>query len=92
MNSLALYLVSHHLEQDLIIFHQNIRGINNKTGEIVNTIVTNPPHVLRFTEHHLKTYQLDNILFKIISLMLNFVGKYTEMVGPAYLFRIPSTV
>jgi hypothetical protein len=54
---------SHYLKWDLIIFHQNIRGINNKTDEIVNTIASNPPHVLCFTEHHSKTYQLDNILF-----------------------------
>jgi hypothetical protein len=51
-------------KQDLMIFHQNIRGINNKINEILNTVATNPPHVLCFTEHHLNSYQLDNILFQ----------------------------
>jgi len=37
---------------DLMILHQNIRGESNKTDEIENTIATNPPHVLCFTEHH----------------------------------------
>jgi hypothetical protein len=55
---------SHYLKRDLEIFHQNIRGIHNKTDGIVNSIATNPLHVLRFTEHHLKTYQLDSILFQ----------------------------
>jgi len=50
---------------DLMIFHQNIRGISNKTDEFVNTVVTNPPHVLCFTEHHLKTHQLDILLQKL---------------------------
>ena len=40
----------------LMIFHQNIRGLEDKTDEIVNIIETNPPHVLCFTEHHLKFY------------------------------------
>jgi len=48
-----------------MIFHQNIRGISNKTDEFVNTVVTNPPHVLCFTEHHLKTHQLDILLQKL---------------------------
>jgi len=71
---------------DFIIFHQNIRGVGNKTDEIVNTIATNPPHVLCFTEHHLKTYQLDKILLQNYKLGANFVGKYTEMVGSVNIF------
>jgi hypothetical protein len=55
---------SHHLKRDLMILHQNIRGLNNKTDEMAITIATNPPHVLCFTERYLKTYQLDNILFQ----------------------------
>jgi hypothetical protein len=58
-----------------MIFHHNIRGINNKTDETVTTIVTNPPHVLCFTEHHLKTYQLDSILFQNYKLGAKFCKK-----------------
>jgi len=46
--------------------------INNKIDEIVNTIETNPPHVLCFTEYHSKTYQLDNILFQNYKLGAKF--------------------
>ena len=42
------------LKKDLTIFHQNIRGMKDKTEEIVNNIATNPPQVLCFTEHHLE--------------------------------------
>jgi hypothetical protein len=47
-----------------MIFHQNIRGLYNKIDEILNTTAKNRPHVLSFTEHHSKTYQLENILFQ----------------------------
>jgi hypothetical protein len=56
---------SHYLKWDLMIFHQNIRGLNNKTDETVNTVVTNPPHVLCFTEHHLKLSTLQYSLLKL---------------------------
>ena len=65
----------HLVPQDLIIFHQYIRSINNKTDEILNTIESNPPHVLCFTEYHLKTYQLDNIFFHIYQLSAKFCRK-----------------
>jgi hypothetical protein len=63
---------SHHLKRDLMIFHQNIRGFNNKIDEMIITIEKNPPHVLCFTERHLKTYQLDNIFFVIYKLGAKF--------------------
>jgi hypothetical protein len=46
----------------MIFFYQNIGSIENKINEILYVIPTNPPHVLCFTENHLKSYQLDNIL------------------------------
>jgi hypothetical protein len=63
---------SHHLQRDLMILHQNIRGLNNTTDEMAITIVTNPPHVICFTEHHLKTYELDNNLFQNYKLGAKF--------------------
>ena len=53
----------HLVSQDLMTFHQNIRSLNNKTDEILNTLESNPPHLLCFTEQHLKSYQFDNIFF-----------------------------
>jgi len=61
--------------QDLMIFHQNIRSLNNKTDEILNTLESNPPHLLCFTEHHLKSYQLDNIYFQNYQLGAEFCRK-----------------
>jgi len=36
-------------QRDIRILHQNIRGLKGKTEEIMNNIVTNPPHILCFT-------------------------------------------
>jgi site-specific recombinase XerD len=37
----------------LSIYHQNIRGVNNKTEELLTHWESNLLHVLCFTEHHL---------------------------------------
>jgi len=42
---------------DLTIFHQNIRGLYNKTDELVNSWTTVSPHILCLTEHHLHNHQ-----------------------------------
>jgi len=60
------------LQKDLLIFHQNIRGLNGKTEEIMNNMLTNPPHVLCFTEHHLESYQLDCVSLRNYSLVAKF--------------------
>ena len=39
------------------IFHQNIRGLYNKTDELVNSWTTVSPHILCLTEHHLHNHQ-----------------------------------
>jgi hypothetical protein len=77
--------MKHMAPQDLIIFHQNIRSLNNKIDEIWNNIESNPPHVLCFTEHHLKSYQLDNIFFQKYQLGAKFCRKI-YLVGSAYIF------
>ena len=65
----------HLVPKDLMIFHQNIRNLNNKSDEILNTIESNPPHILCFTEHHLKSYQLDNIFFQNYQLGAEYCRK-----------------
>jgi hypothetical protein len=77
---------SYNLKRDRMVLHQNIRGLNNKTDEMEITIATNSPCALCFTEYHLKTYQLENILFQNYKLGSNFVGTYTKMVGSVYIF------
>jgi len=60
------------LQKDLLIFHQNIRGLKGKTEEIMNNIATNPLHVLCFTEHHLESHQLDCVPLQSYRLVANF--------------------
>ena len=45
----------------LSIFHQNICGIKGKTDELIGSISPNFPHILCFSEHHLKTFELEQI-------------------------------
>jgi len=65
-------LISGSLRKDLTIFHQNIRGLKDKTDEIMNNIGTNPPHVLCFTEHHLESCQLDSVQLLNYTLVAKF--------------------
>jgi hypothetical protein len=41
------------------IYHQNIRGINGKINEFMHTLLTEAPHLICLTEHHLKDYERD---------------------------------
>jgi len=40
---------------------QNICGIKGKTDELIGSISPNFPHILCFSEHHLKTFELEQI-------------------------------
>ena len=45
----------------LRIYHQNIRGLGKKAGELLSHLHPDFPHVLCLTEHHLKYSQLKNV-------------------------------
>jgi hypothetical protein len=45
----------------IIIFHQNICGLRKKTDELISSVFSNFPHILCFSEHHLKQFELDQI-------------------------------
>jgi hypothetical protein len=45
----------------LEVFHQNIRGLKSKTGELINSVFPEYPHIMCLTEHHLKDYEIDNL-------------------------------
>jgi hypothetical protein len=45
----------------LMIFHQNIRGLHNKTDELLNFWTTEFPHIFCFTEHHLSDHEISSI-------------------------------
>ena len=41
------------------IFHQNICGLRRKTDELISSVFPDFPHILCFSEHHLKKLELD---------------------------------
>jgi hypothetical protein len=45
----------------IMIFHQHICGLRKKTDELKSSIYPNFPHILCFSEHHLKNFELDQI-------------------------------
>jgi exonuclease III len=65
----------------LIIFHQNIRGLRNKTDPIFCHISQNPPHVLCFTEHHLKSIEIISTHIDKYSLGASYCRKYFHKEG-----------
>jgi hypothetical protein len=44
-------------QNKFIIYHQNIRGINNKIDELLLSF-TELPHVICLSEHHLKEFEI----------------------------------
>jgi len=65
---------------DLIIFHQDIRGLYNKIDELFYFWTTEFPHILWFTEHHLCDYEINSTCVKYYNLGLNIVEKAVNMV------------
>jgi len=41
------------------VYHQNIRGIKGKINEFMLPLLTEAPHLICLTEHHLKDYEID---------------------------------
>ena len=60
-------------KKGLVIFHQNIRGLNsNKLDELFVFLPTNPPHIICFTEHHLGNNEIDTVVLNNYSLGAKF--------------------
>ena len=43
------------------LFHQNIRGLRDKTSELLGSILPKLPHVVCLTEHHLREQEIENL-------------------------------
>jgi hypothetical protein len=41
-------------KQSIMIYHQNIRSLRNKTNELLCHLHHGPPHILCLNEHHLR--------------------------------------
>lgn len=48
-----------HVDQCLKVYHQNIRGLQNKTNELISLLSPDFSHIIYLTEHHLRNFELD---------------------------------
>jgi exonuclease III len=56
------YTIYVNTSNPLKVCHQNIRGLFGKTQEVLCFLLSDPPHIICLTEHHLKEYEVNNIL------------------------------
>jgi hypothetical protein len=63
----------------LKVCHQNIRGLFGKTEQLLNSLLLNLPHIVCLSEHHLKEYEINNILVDNYVLGLNIIDKFIQM-------------
>ena len=61
--------------KSLKIFHQNIRGLGNKTSELYCHLHHDPPHILCLSEHHLSEAKLQLIHLTNYSLGATYCRK-----------------
>ena len=47
-------------DDNIMIYHQNIRGLRNKRTEMLNSLLPDLPHILCITEHHLREFELES--------------------------------
>ena len=67
--------------QPLKILHQNIRGLKYKINEFLCHLPNDPPHVLCFTEHHLRKQELSHIHIENYILGSNYCRKLMHKGG-----------
>jgi len=72
---------------DLIIFHQNIRGLYNKVYELLNLWTIEFPHILCLTEHHLCDHQINSTYVKCYTLRAKYCRKSRKCGGVSIFVR-----
>jgi exonuclease III len=65
----------------LRVFHQNIRGLRNKTNELISSMHSNLPHILCLTEHHMKQLELEHFHIENYNLGARYCRKTLEKGG-----------
>jgi hypothetical protein len=55
-----------------LVYHRNIRGLNNKTNELLDSIAPSLPQVIYITEHHCKEHEIASLPIRNYSLAANF--------------------
>jgi len=64
-----------------MMYHQNIRGLKGKINEFLLSLPTAAPHLICFTEHHLKDYELANTHIANYTLGGNYCRKNLKQGG-----------
>jgi hypothetical protein len=70
-----------------LIYHQYIRGINNKMEQLLTQWESNVPHVLCFTKHHLTKLEISHTVIKSYNLGTYFCHKYKKNGGLSIFFH-----
>ena len=73
---------------NLKIFHKNIRGLRNKTDELMLHLPECAPQVLCLTEHHLKDFEINNLCIKTINWALTIVERPLNLAEWEYMYKI----
>ena len=73
----------------LQLYHQNIRGLHNKIEELTTQWFNHYPHLLCFTEHHLKESEINNIHINYYTLGASYCRNSHSHGGWAFLCIIP---
>jgi exonuclease III len=72
---------------DLIIFHQNIRGLYNEVDELLHFGTTEFPHTLCLTEHHLRGHEINSTCIKYYNLGAKYCRKSSNYGGVGIFVR-----
>ena len=64
-----------------VICHQNIGGLKGKINEFLLLLSSEAPHLICFTEHHLKDYELVNTHIPKHKLSANYCRKNLKQGG-----------
>ena len=72
---------------DLVIFHQNIRGLYNKVDELLDLWTKYFPHILCLTEHHLYDHEINSIYVNGYTLGAKYCRKRYKYGGVRILVR-----
>jgi exonuclease III len=72
---------------DLIIFHENIRGLYNKVDELLNLWTIEFPHILCLTEQHLCDHEINSMYVKYYTLGAKYCRKSRKYGGVSIFVR-----
>jgi hypothetical protein len=67
------------------IYHQNIRGIEGKINEFILPLLTEAPHFICLTEHHLNDYETEATPISKYKLGAKYCRKKLKMAVSVYI-------